>query len=342
MQRPAADGSPETITENYSPAYYPDAISPEFANAVRLRGGQVTSDIDLEIKMTKSYSVSGNLDGLLPGIAPPEVLLQPADSSRLGAIRISVPHPGDSRFHFNAVPPGDYVLATSTLRSAGNILKAREEIAVSGPVSGVVLPLRASFSVAGFAVAEDGAKLPSGTKLRIATIDGRFGVDLKLNEDGRFEVPTIAPDKYSFSVAGDKGKTFVKSAILNTREVQPNMVPLTEPPQDLKLIVSETAGRIEGHAVDADDRAVTSGLAVLVGTVQGVHAYATQLGADGGFAFRSLPPGRYRVLCFSDLSSSDEATWDVQKKVEARGEGVEIVESDQKQITVKVVQMDSN
>ena len=60
----------------------------------------------------------------------------------------------------------------------------------------------------------------------------------------------------------------------------------------------------------------------------------------GKFKFQSLPPAKYRILCFSDLSTAEDATWDVQKKVKAAGTNINIAESDKQQLSIETTQLD--
>jgi hypothetical protein len=339
-QRPATDGSTGVVTEDYAVVYYPGTPDPDTATAVRLRGGRVTSNIDLSVGMAQSFPVSGAITGFPVDAPPPRVVLRPADPASLGAIRITSARAGDSHFHFRSVPPGNYVVRVD-LNVRDQVLSAREEIAVSSTVGGVNLDLQAPFSVAGVVSGEEGVRIPTSLKLKLRGADKHVQADLKMDDYGRFQVPNVGADGYSIVATDDTGKIFVRSIFLDDRPAPSGWVTVLGPGHNLRVVVSDKAGRIDGAAVDSSQRPTGSGLAVLVGAdTRDSQSYAASVDSNGNFKFQSLPPGKYRVLCFSDLAGSQEVTWDVQKKVKADGKEINIVESDTQQVTLEILQFD--
>lgn len=335
--KPTPDG---VVTEDYAVVYYPGVSDVESATVVRLRGGKAASNIDMRIGMARSFAVSGVVAGLPPDSPSPEIFLQPSDPASLGPVRIYVPPSGTNQFRFKSVPPGSYAL-TASVNLRGQIFSARQEISVTSVMSGVALDLQSPFSLVGVIAGESGAKLPTNLKVRLHASSNPRQADLKLEQDGRFQVPGIGPDDYSISVTDETGKMFVRSLFLNDRQIQSGSVTIPGPDYQLRLVVSEKAGRIKGVAVDGNQHPVSRGLVVLVGEeFENSQVYASPLDIEGAFKFQSLPPGRYRIRCFSDLSGAEDATWDVQKKVKTEGKSISIAENDTQQLRLETTQLD--
>ncbi len=339
-QRPAADSASQVTTEDYAVVYYPAAREPETATPVLLRGGKVTSNIDLSIGMAQSFPVSGTVSGVPVDSPAPRVFLQPSDSASLGAVRTYLPHPGDARFRFASVPPGNYVLRAET-NMRGQAYIAREEVSVSSATENIVLELQAPFTVAGVVLGEGGVQLPADLKLTLRGTDKHLQTTLKTDDYGRFQVPGAGPSEYTVTATDGGGKIFVKSVYIDDLPSPTGWVNIMGPNHNLKLVVSDRAGRIDGTAVDSNQRPAGRGLAVLVGaSPQDTQTYAVSLDSGGKFRFQSLPPGGYRILCFSDLLGSEDATWDVQRKVKSDGKDISISESDDQQVTVEITRLD--
>lgn len=339
-KRPATGGASGLVTEDYAVVYYPAAPDPETATPVNLRGGKVASNIDLSVGMAQSFPVSGTVAGLPADGAPTRVFLQPSDPASLGAVRIYPLRPGDPRFLFRSVPPGNYLLRVD-LNMRGQVLTAREELTVSSVVDGVTLDLQAPFSVAGSVTGEEGVRVPTSLKLKLMGADRQLQTDLKIDESGRFQVSGASPNGYTIAATDDSGKIFMKSLFLDDRPAPGGWVTVLGPNHSLRIVVSDKAGQIEGGAVDNSQHPAGRGLAVLVGAdPQDSQSYAASLDSDGRFKFQSLPPGKYRILCFSDLAVPEDATWDVQKRVKTQGTDVTIAESDKQQLSLEITQLD--
>ncbi len=70
------------------------------------------------------------------------------------------------------------------------------------------------------------------------------------------------------------------------------------------------------------------------------RSYAAALTSEGSFELKALPPGKYRISCFSDLAAPQDATWDVQKKVRTQGKEITISERDRQHLSIETTQAD--
>ena len=339
-QRSAEEGAPGVVTEDYAVVYYPGGPDAETATPLKLRGGEVASNVDMRIGLVPSFQVGGTVSGLPAGVSPLGVFLRPAGGATLGAMRVAALAPGDSHFRFKSVPRGNYILSTQ-INLQGQVLTARDEVSVSSAISGVSLELQAPFSIGCVVAAEDGHQVLSSIRLKLQGVDSGMQVDLKPDANGRFQVLNATPDEYTIAAADGDGKMFVKSLLLDDSPVSQGGVAILGPRHNLRIVVSSKGARISGVAMDSSQHPVGRGLAVLVSADPAdSQSYAVALDAEGKFKFQSLRPGTYRILCFSDLFGSDDATWDVQRRVKERGKDISIGEDEAEQLSIEVTQLD--
>jgi len=340
-KRPVTEGGAEIVTEEYAVTYYPRNLEAEGATPVRARAGQALSDIDIQLAMARSFSVEGTITGLPPNAPMPPVFLQPFLVGGLGPLRVYTPGPGATEFRFRSVAPGTYVVRTD-MTVGGQVLSAREQIVVgSAQVDNVALDLRPPFSIPGTVSVEEGGTLPADLQLRLNGLDRRFLAPIKPQADGKFEVQVIGPDGYAVDGINPNGTAYVKSVALDYQPIGVNGISIRDPNHILLIVVSDKAGRIEGKALNSDQHPASGGVAILVASdPQDPRSYGASLSSEGKFELKSLPPGKYRISCFSDLAAPADATWDVQKKIRTSGKEITIAEGDKQQITLEVTLAD--
>lgn len=331
----------DVITEEYAVTYYPQSLEPEGATPVRARAGQTLADIDIQIAMARSFTIAGVITGLPPNTPTPRVFLQPFQPGGLGALRVSIPAGGATEFRFKSVAPGTYVVRTD-VNVGGQVLSAREQVSVgSGPIDSAVLDLRPPFAISGTVSADEGCSLPEDLQLRLNGLDRRFLGPIKPRADGKFEVQVVGPDGYAVDGINQSGTAYVKSAALDYQPIGVNGISIRDPNHALLIVVSDKAGRIEGKVVNSEQHPAASGVVILVASdPQDPRSYAAALSSEGKFELKSLPPGKYRISCFSDLAAPADATWDVQKKVRSSGKEISIAELDKQQVTLEATLAD--
>jgi hypothetical protein len=337
--RESQDPSSKGSTEDYSVTFYPGELEAQDAAPVRTKPGQVLAGIDIQLRMNRSFRVAGVVTGLPANTTMAQVFLQPFQPGNLGPLRVCNPVPGSHSFEFSSVAPGAYLLRTE-VRLGTEVFSARERIDVGAAPVNVELGLRPPFLVSGTVLAD--GPIPEGVQLRLHGLDTRFLGPIKPDINGRFEVPVLGPDSYAIDATDEKGMVYVKSAVLDNELIGVNGITIRDSRPALRLVLSGRAGRIEGKAVDAEKHAILNGLAVLVTAGQDAYrSYAAPLSEGGSFTFKSLPPGKYHIVCFSDLSSGTEATWDVQRKVSLIGAEIQVDEASKQQMVITSVQLDS-
>ena len=327
-------------TEDYVMTYCPGTRLPAAAAAITLRPGQTTSKIDIQIQIAPSAFIQGSVVNVPDGAGMVQVTL-PAEADGLGPHQMFTLQNGAREFLFKSVPEGNYVLRTD-IRAGEQMWSARQEVMVAeAPVRNLILQLQPPFTVAGTVTMEEGAPLPSGLKLNLNGIDRRVPYTAALGSTGGFGIPRLLPDKYSLTVADSAGSVYLKSVSLDDQPRDPSAVALERPPGSLQIVLSDKGGRVIGVAVDKDQRPVGRGLVVMVGTAAGTNAsWFSSLDAYSEFAIMPVPPGSYRIACFSDIDEA-HVTQETLDKVRTRGQELSVEAGKRQTLTLVAVPEDT-
>jgi hypothetical protein len=333
------EGREIVITEDYVPTYYPGTAAQESAQAVNLKPGQTTSDVNVQVISAPSATLQGTVS-VRPEAREVRVWLQPDDANGLGARQIFTLQKGSSEFVFRSVPQGRYVVRTD-INAESQRWSARQEVQViDGSTREIVLQPEPLFSIAG-AISMGQNTPPSGLQVQFKGMDKRSRALPRIKPDGTFELTGLAPDKYAIAVGDSSGSVYLKSVWLNGQQVSPLAVDLEQPPRSLQIEVSNKAGKIEGAAVDKDHHRVDHGVVVLVVSSGDIsRLFSTHLSGDGTFKFDGLPPGNYRISYLADIGSEQDLTGTTVKMVQQQGFRI-AVEEGQKQ-SVSLVAADGN
>jgi hypothetical protein len=112
-------------------------------------------------------------------------------------------------------------------------------------------------------------------------------------------------------------------------------------------VLSSKAGQISGTVLDPRTQKAAAGMtAVLVPQEkerrdrESFYRSATT-DAAGGFTFKSLPPGEYRVYCWEDAEFGAWMDPDFLKPQEGRGEAVSIQEGAREAVQINLIPTDS-
>ena len=320
--------------------YCPGTRLPAAAAAITLRPGQTTSKIDIQIQIAPSAFIQGSVVNVPDGAGMVQVTL-PAEADGLGPHQMFTLQNGAREFLFKSVPEGNYVLRTD-IRAGEQMWSARQEVMVAeAPVRNLILQLQPPFTVAGTVTMEEGAPLPSGLKLNLNGIDRRVPYTAALGSTGGFGIPRLLPDKYSLTVADSAGSVYLKSVSLDDQPRDPSAVALERPPGSLQIVLSDKGGRVIGVAVDKDQRPVGRGLVVMVGTAAGTNAsWFSSLDAYSEFAIMPVPPGSYRIACFSDIDEA-HVTQETLDKVRTRGQELSVEAGKRQTLTLVAVPEDT-
>jgi hypothetical protein len=314
----AADRKP--IVYNYARVYLPSDVNPLTAATVKLTAGQVVDGLDLRMPLVPQSRLQGLVLG--PDGPASRVQIEVQSRSVIAALRVNtVSGTGpDGKFGSDALAPGDYSIRASIPAVDGRpAMWASADITVAGaePVS-VTLQLAPAMRMAGRLVFEStnsAAAIPSGVRLTVVPVLGANSPpSATASADGLFVIDGVAPGRMRLQVNAGAAATgwMLRSVRWGDREIvdQPfDIVP--GPLPNLTLTFTDQVSELTGTLTDAKGQAAPNYYVIVVPAdrafwLQGSRRIAnTRPDGRGFFAFRSLPPGEYRIAATTDLVPRD-------------------------------------
>ena len=322
---PALMGPPNGSTA-YSETCYPGPPEGGAASAMDLPAGRETQ-VNFTLHETAVYKVHGTATNA-PKAGSIAVSLQSRAQSGIGGM----PAPAhsttirpDGTFTITGVPPGTYTMACDYWEEGGR-LTARVPVSVgSSDVEGVVIHLEPAFRLSGTVRVESAGgnampKRPWPLNLRSQDPNGG-GAQVTWSSDLLSFSVTEAPVG-NYRVEGNPPPPFyVKSAVLDGRDLTREAVPIARSGGRLDLVVSDESGSIEGGVEDSDGQ-VVGGVPVMA-MQEGRAPRNVVAGADGRFRISGLPPGDYSVYAWNDLQLVEYADSEWMNQ-HARGQKVSV------------------
>jgi uncharacterized protein (DUF2141 family) len=342
-RRPEKDqNTSEGVTDDFAVTWYPGMLDQRNAQRLRLEPGKNISNIDISIQLTRSVKVEGSLENLPPGMSA-RVYVEPVDFESAGTRQVFTVNPtnsGNHKFYFRSLPPGEYALRAEIVGSGK--LSAYEQFIVAGaPIKDLSLPLQPSPSISGQLVIDDGQQVPDSARLLLEEIDRPLRLAVPILPDGHFVANAISPGAYRVSLSAKAGALFLKSIARDGERLDPLHLKLVRSSTNLWLRATTLAGHIEGVAVNADLSPVKRGIAIATEISGGFDTRSTaDVDGSGHFKFASLPPGEYRVMCFSDIRSSEEVTREVLERTTEKGEKITLAADESKFLRLVAVNED--
>jgi protocatechuate 3,4-dioxygenase beta subunit len=322
-----------------APAFYPSGTSVTQAGVVSLRAGEERSGIDFAMQLVRTARVEGTVT-LPEGGVPPGAEIYLIAST--GAVQTAPWQPADRRkgsspgadgtFSFNGIPPGTYTLLARGSRAmttpdgstaAAQMVWASTQIAVDGePVTGLSLSFETGLTIAGrVRFRPAGLKPPALTSIRInAAADSQdavsFAAAAAVGADGTFTMTGVMPGRYRLSATfpgvGRPGNWTLESIAANGGDALDAPLTITPRQHVLDTLVTFTdhlaqiSGVLRAPASAAGDATI-----VLFPEDQSAwlpqsrRIQATRAAADGAYAFRNVPVGRYFVAVAEDAEPGE-------------------------------------
>jgi len=336
----------------YSPVFYPGITDPASAAPVQLGVGEERTGVDFQLQFVSTARVSGTLQ-MPSGLAPRGVTLMMVSAARTTVTtsilsgspmnRASVSPRGT--FAFESVTPGEYLLTARASsqppaargRGAGPAARpvmdlwASETVTVSGrDIDGVLVTMQPGLTISG-RVSFAGTTLEppasfSSVTVRLTAADEGQGVSVgvppaRVNEDGTFTIPGIAPGRYVLWANAPRGPASGDAAWVAHRADVAGRNALDEPfdirpGQDVEDVVVEfidQASELSGLVTDADGQPV-GGLTIVAFSAdpgRWTPALASRflrimpLGTDGRYRVPALPAGEYYLAALAEMDQAD-------------------------------------
>ena len=337
--------------------FYPGTTAVTEARVITIKGGEEILGIDIGIRPTSLFKVSGQVSSLIP---PPAsqlgapavnaavlVLLSPDgnapdDTKQVGTVPL-VPTTG--KFEINLLP-GTYDLFARVpdpgAQTAGGAPQAwgRARLEVRDTdISNVLITIPPSTEVKGTVSAAGGkvppslrvqlmpdeasaAKIPAYQQVRARSVtvnaDGSFSVPAM--PEGRFRVSAVAglpQDMYLSDVQQGAQSVFDSGFSVNTRNANP-----------IEVVLASGAGTVNGVVVDGPMKVVQGATVVLVPEARRRSNRAlyvqTSSDASGRFTLRGVAPGDYKVFAWESIPAFAHVNPGFMAKHEDRGKVIHV------------------
>jgi hypothetical protein len=329
---------PDKPEPGYTTTYYPNSTDPIFAGPVEVAVGAEMRGIDVRMTKVKAFRVKGKVaEGLSQGKTL-LVLLTPKGAGITGMVtRQMAVAQGDGTFEHKGVAPGTYTL-TATTDGMSSLGVAREVVVTDQHIDGLRLEAAVPLEIQG-TVAIEGKPGVDLKKVQI-TLESTEMLNLnppkgKPEEDGKFTLKGVSPDRYRVNASGPDG-VYLKSARYAQQDVGDDGVELSASGGRLEIVLAQDGAQVEGAVSDADGNAISAATVVLIPSSRQWPLFKeTTTDQNGRFQFRTVPPGDYKLIAWTDIEPGAYQDPEFLKEYEGKAELLTLKGNDKKVVATK-------
>lgn len=295
----------------YSMTFYPGVATREEAQLLQVTSGNETSRVELTVRSTPTYSITGVIVDAKPGSSMRRYNIGFASG---GATALMNVDRDDGTFVLRGLEPGEYNLLAQVRESEGAPRSGYRTVRIVNADVQVVIEIGAVAAVQGEVRADDGKPMNfAGLMVSLQPSEERnvspSGV---IDEKGHFAVSNVPAGKYSITLASRDRDTYLKEARCRGQDALASPITLNaaEVLDDCTLNVARDVGKVIG-AVKQDDKPA-EGLAVVLIPVEmerrkiARHTSTAQTDANGAFEMRGVIPGEYFAFA---VAPADDAVY---------------------------------
>jgi hypothetical protein len=313
--RPKKDES----RESYVSTFYPGVTDPASAAAVEVGPGQEVSGINITLRKSRVYFVSGKVAGATSGqlklmnasLTPRESRMRPLVSSYIWP-RVNP----DGSFTLANVQPGSYNIALMLGESGRPSVVGRTTVDVAeADVEGVVVPVSQGVTLSGLVRVERKEKVEvHGVRLMLRPVEDAesFSYTTMVKENGTFRIEGVMPDRYSVAVNDLPEGAYLKSVRFGNHEAPDKSVDLSQAQGSgsIELVLSPNAGTVEGLVTDDGKPAPGSSVLLVPDPPQPEEPHRwkwANTDQNGRFSIKGVDPGEYKLYASNEsLSGANE------------------------------------
>ncbi len=347
--------------------FYPSSLDRQGATLIEVKAGQELSGMDIRMRSSPTYHMSGKIVGTFPegGVAAMRLSLAQEDDLMGFSFGPSSNIAKDGTFNLPGVAPGSYVLTVVSMSGKFRIL-ARQPVGVeSADVKDLVISLTPPATIKG-QIRVEGTRPASIAAPDLQSVQVFLqGVDMFMvggnatpKTDGAFLLEDVSPGKYSFSTSRAPEGTYLKSLRFGNQDVLGKEIDLTsgaggELEVSFSYGVATVSGTLQLPEPDpaststdpATQKPASPPSAQLLLVPDVLHVDGSGLlyaspDQNGAFAFRSVPPGHYRAYAFETANSIALGNPQVLEAFQSKGVEFEVKENEKKDIQLKIIPSD--
>ena len=352
---PARPGNPR---EYYADTFYPSEREQRAARAIDILHDDIQG-LDIHLRKTRAFLVSGKLVGTVPGNALEQcrVLLTPVDLPSVmgpgpqGAVT-RIAKDGSFGFSGSPFPPGDYFIMAILSMGRQRVLARQRLVVRNSDIDDAVLNLQPLVELHGSLALEGeqqtdfsafpGTPPPSVTMhIGLSLLNGPMMSDIGSRikaDDGSFAIADVAPGTYEVRLSGIPGGAWVKSIRLGSQEAADRKIEVTgaSGAMPLQITLSRSVGQIEGIVERDPGKPVASSTVTVFGEPLG-RGVTMLAGVSGRFTLSRLPPGAYRLYAWEDLDVAQRYDPVLLKAYESMSARVTVEENRTVSVTLREI-----
>jgi len=322
--------------EAYVATYYPGTADAGSAEAIDLKRGQSVSGLQLPVRKSRLFRISGSVEGYGSNPGRESILLRPAGPS--ANFMMSAPVE-DGAFEFRVVLPGSYWLTSMPQGSSVTVAPQAVEVS-SADVTGIRLKAEPPVKLAGALTVEGGTTAIPGLQIRLVPPAG-LGLTspaAELKSDGSFTL-TAPSGRYRIDFQGLPADAFVKSAVLGDQDVLGGLdVSQSAGAAKLAIVISHAGARVTGVVHDGAGKSVYATVSLIPDPPQPGQPslyHVAETAADGRFQIQGIRPGKYRLYAWEELEPGAHLDPRFTAPHEADAAPIEVAENDRKEVTLE-------
>jgi protocatechuate 3,4-dioxygenase beta subunit len=313
--------------------YYPSSVARNGATVVEAVAGKEINGLEIRLSRQVGVSISGIVRGAPDLSMRPSVMVQRGTTAANIQSVSSVPTDGDGRFTIRDTQTGAYRLFAIWYGKPPMVSSPIEFHMEETDIANLELTLAAAAEVAGVLEVEgdpQGVDPPKRT-VRLDTINFFGGMQPDggaTDAKGAFTISGLAPSRYRLRITPMPENGYVKKVMVGETEVPADLLDMSAVARSarIKVVVARDGAQITGHVLDADGQRNPLSV-VLMSPLPIAKEFNPEITAqtqpDGTYSFKSLRPGKYRIVAVDPLQHLDRNVSGMSKEIE-KGDEIEL------------------
>lgn len=331
----------------YPPMFYRNAPDSARAEKIQLKPGEQRNAVDFQMMRVPVVNIRGTItDGRTGrGVAVP-VLLSGVSEIQ-GGLSFQGQSDAAGKYELSGIPSGTYRMLVQQVTLAGSTAMRSLDVGTQD-ILGYDVVIEPGVSVKGRIVTDDGAPLPSLGRptILLAPALGTLasgGSPRLFQPSGEFEILNVQKGSYNVVSSGWPEDFYMKSATFGRADALSAPISISGEGQDvLEVVLSSGTGRVTGTIAASVGGPPFSGAQVVLVPEEKLRdktaLYKTAItDQNGGFSFRSIPPGNYSVFAWDYVESGALYSRDFLKPYESAAAPVQVEAKSESAVRMQVI-----
>jgi hypothetical protein len=340
--------------EGFLPVYSPGTIEIDAATLIDMSAGLEFGGVDVTVTEQDSLHIRGRVFDGLNRTSPSAFFVTLAALGQRTVIGgATVPRQvftmDDGSFDINGIVPGSYDLIATLGDGEGRLATRMRVDLTRSDVDDLLLVLQPAFQVSGRVVIDGAALAREAVKVtdaRVSLVQEPFIAQVSplpaaVADDGTFVLKGMIPGEYRIRV-DTRFDSFVSRASWGSADILNSVVPIDgDRGNDLYVNVDPRVGALDAIVFDNKNEPAAGVQVVLAPEAPNrdrIDLYQSgKTAANGGFQFKNLPPGDYKLFAWESVESGIWQDLNFLSRYEDLGKRVHIGEAAKENVDVRLI-----